>query len=36
MAERTAPGDQDTSFRFGVAILIAWMQSLLAGAAGKP
>jgi TetR/AcrR family transcriptional regulator, tetracycline repressor protein len=29
MAERTAPDDQDVSFRFGVRILIAGMQALL-------
>lgn len=28
MAERTAPDDQDVSFRFGVRILIAGMQAL--------
>jgi TetR/AcrR family transcriptional regulator, tetracycline repressor protein len=29
MAERTAPDDQDVSFRFGVRILVAGMQALL-------
>jgi hypothetical protein len=29
-AERTAPDDQDVSFRFGVRILIAGMRELLA------
>lgn len=29
MAERTAPDDQDVSFRFGVRIMIAGMQALL-------
>jgi hypothetical protein len=34
MAERTAPDDQDVSFRFGVAILIAGMRSLLGAVPG--
>jgi hypothetical protein len=29
MAERTAPDDQEVSFRFGVRIQIAGMQALL-------
>ncbi|MDN3356396.1 hypothetical protein [Actinomadura sp. DC4] len=29
MAERTAPDDQDVSFRFGVRIMIAGMRSLI-------
>jgi hypothetical protein len=35
MAERAA-ADQDVSFRFGFAILIAGMRSLLAAGPGRP
>jgi hypothetical protein len=36
MAEPTAADDQDLSFRFGVAILIAGMRSRLAAGPGRP
>ena len=36
MAGRAAPDDHEVSFRFGVAILIAGMRSLLAAGPGRP
>jgi hypothetical protein len=36
MAERTAPDDQDASFRFAVGIMIAGLRAVLGETAVKP